>query len=216
MSEPLFSAASTITTPRQSPDKMRLRVRKFSASGCVPRGSSEISGAFLDDLGRQLSVLRRVNHVDSAPHDGDRRPSRVERAAMSPAVDTAREPAHHGEILGGQLPCQAAAPSGGRLRSQRVRRRSRCSSTSLSGAVPCTNRYESGSAIWQRLAGCSGSLHLTRCAPIRGSSPNSFSAESKSLKIDEVLCSRSRDSQSHNLRDGGGEDFVGRCELLEQ
>jgi hypothetical protein len=80
---------------------MRLRVRKFSASGCVPRGSSEISGAFLDDLGRQLSVLRRVNHVDTASHEGDRRPSRVERAAMSLAV--AREPAYHGEILGGQL-----------------------------------------------------------------------------------------------------------------
>src|SRR5207253_2521455 len=40
ISEPLYWAPSTTTTPSGIPATMRLRIGKFSGAGCVPRGNS--------------------------------------------------------------------------------------------------------------------------------------------------------------------------------
>src|ERR1019366_7434345 len=52
-------------------------------------------------------MLRRIDDVDTASHDGDGSASAVERTLMRSAVDPAGEAADDGEAFGDELHCQA-------------------------------------------------------------------------------------------------------------
>ena len=86
---------------------MRLRAGNRHGAGATPGGYSETISPVCDDLARERRVRARVVAVDAAAEDGDRRAARLERAAMRPAVDAAREPRDDDDAR----PPRARAPS---------------------------------------------------------------------------------------------------------
>ncbi len=90
MRVPLYSAASTTSTPIDMPLMMRLRIGKFCGAANVPSGNlGDERPAERDDLVREAGVLLWVNNVDSRSEHGHRFPF-AEIAPRWPAVSTPR------------------------------------------------------------------------------------------------------------------------------
>ena len=91
---------------------MRLRAGKRhgagSTAGCV-LGDDQ---TFLGDPSRQLRMCGRVVAIDAAAEDGDRRPARLERAAMRLGVDAAREAGDDEEARARKLAAEHARDGG--------------------------------------------------------------------------------------------------------
>ena len=113
ISVPDRRAASTISTPKATPEMMRLRRGKSCARGAKPGGILADQAAPLADLALQLGMLRRIDVVEAAGEHGDGSaapaPPRAPHASMPRAspeamtkprsADAGRE--HAGELLAG-------------------------------------------------------------------------------------------------------------------
>ena len=88
ISEPEPSAASTMTTPRASPEMMRLRRGKWRACGAWPSGISETTAPSRAQPLVERLVFRRIDDVGAAGEHGDR--AGGERALMGGGIDAAR------------------------------------------------------------------------------------------------------------------------------
>jgi len=93
---------------------LRVQLQREAANNSVARrevarlggGTDGVLGeerAVRGDVGRQVAVLRRVDHVDAAGENGQRAPARVEGRAVGQAVDAARESAHDSHVVTHQV-----------------------------------------------------------------------------------------------------------------
>ena len=90
MREPERSAASTMTTPTEMPEMMRLRRGKSRARGFPGhRHFADVRAASFDDLVGEGNVLGRVGAVEAAGKHGDG--ARGERRLVRGGVDAARQ-----------------------------------------------------------------------------------------------------------------------------
>ncbi len=101
---PLYSAASTTSTPIEMPLMMRLRMGKFCGAAKVFMGNSEISAP---PGARICSVIRRVflgiDNVHAGAEDGHRLAFGVDGAAMRGRVHAAGQAAENDQAAGGEI-----------------------------------------------------------------------------------------------------------------
>ena len=102
MSDPLRSAASTITTPRADAADEAIAPREVPPVRRHAGRELADEGAARRNRLRQLSVLGRIDHVDAAPQHGDGPAPAPERAPVRGRVHAPGEAADHVESLPGQ------------------------------------------------------------------------------------------------------------------
>ena len=105
---PLYSAASTTSTPIEMPLMMRLRMGKFCGAAKVFMGNSEIRAPPRASI---CSVIRRIflgiNNVHASAENGHRLPFRIDGAAVGCGVDAASQAAENDQSTVGQIAGQA-------------------------------------------------------------------------------------------------------------
>src|SRR3954463_3740895 len=90
ISDPEAGAASTTTTPSDSPAITRLRRGKSLARAVAPSGRSLTTAP--GDPPHQRGVLRRIDHIDTGRNHGHRGASGCQGTFMRRRIDATGEP----------------------------------------------------------------------------------------------------------------------------
>ena len=113
MRVPLYSAASTTSTPSEIPLIMRLRMGKFCGAAKVPSGNSETSAPPRNqNLLGQPGIFFRIQHVHPGSEHGRGLAFAGYCAAMRGGIDAAGHAAEDDQSPGGEIARQALGHAG--------------------------------------------------------------------------------------------------------